>query len=51
MILSVSNIRVMGKPITHKDMLQKFGDRLQKVRKAKDRNLGRYGGVQLDSVE
>lgn len=26
----------MGKPITHKDMLQKFGDRLQKVRKSKN---------------
>ena len=26
----------MGKAITHKDMLQKFGDRLQKVRKSKN---------------
>lgn len=24
----------MGKPITHRDILQKFGDRMQKVRKA-----------------
>lgn len=25
---------MMGKPITHRDVLQKFGDKLQKVRKA-----------------
>lgn len=24
----------MGKPITHRDVLQKFGDKLQKVRKS-----------------
>lgn len=26
----------MGKPITHKDVLEKFGDKVQRVRKSKD---------------
>lgn len=34
MIQGVSTINCMGKPITHKDVLQKFGDKLQKVRKS-----------------
>lgn len=25
----------MGKPITHKDVLEKFGEKMQKIRKAK----------------
>jgi transcriptional regulator with XRE-family HTH domain len=35
LIQGVSNIRMMGKPITHREVLLKFGDKLQKVRKSK----------------
>lgn len=35
MIQGVSTIKSMGKPITHRDVLQKFGDKVQSVRKAK----------------
>lgn len=34
-ILGVSNMVCMGKPITHRFILEKFGDKLQKVRKGK----------------
>lgn len=33
--LTVSKIRVMGKPITHKYVLEAFGEKMQKVRKSK----------------
>lgn len=34
MILPVCTIQVMGKAITHRDVLEKFGERMQKLRKA-----------------
>lgn len=36
MILSVSILKGMGKPISHKDILEKFGEKVQKVRKSRD---------------
>ena len=35
MILAVSRMEVYGKAITHRDMLERFGMRIQKVRKEK----------------
>jgi transcriptional regulator with XRE-family HTH domain len=35
MILTVSRIESMGKSITHRDVLERFGMRLQKARKEK----------------
>ena len=35
MILTVTRIESMGKSITHRDVLERFGMRLQKVRKEK----------------